>query len=104
VSLRSKICDVIHSRPGVTELEIARLVYGPAVDQGQVNRICRQLVEQGYVLRHGRGGPHDPYTYAWIATGPRLAAAGRLCCASATAAFHVRTCKSSRHQSDRRRL
>ena len=72
MSLRSKVCDVIHSRPGVTELEIARLVYGPGIDQGQVNRVCRQLVDDGHVLREGRGGPHDPFRYTWVGKMPEL--------------------------------
>lgn len=65
MSLRSKVCDLIHSRPGITEFEIATAIYGPGTDHGQVNRMCRQLVDEGYVVRSGRGGPYDPFTYNW---------------------------------------
>lgn len=65
MSLRSKVCDLIHSQPGITQLEIATTIYGPGTDQGQVNRMCRQLVDQGYVVRSGKGGPYDPFRYNW---------------------------------------
>lgn len=66
MSLRSKVCEIIHSRPGVTQLEIATLIYGSSADQGQVNRICRDLIRGGHVQRTGKGGPHDPFTYTWV--------------------------------------
>jgi hypothetical protein len=72
VSLRSKVCEIIHSTPGVTELEIARRIYGSGVDQGQVNRMCRQLVDEGCVVRAGKGGPHNPFTYSWAGKLPKL--------------------------------
>ena len=65
MSLRSKVCDLIHSRPGITQLEIATIIYGPGSDKGQVNRVCRQLVDAGHVARSGKGGPFDPFTYRW---------------------------------------
>ena len=66
VSLRSKVCEIIHAHPGVTQLEISRLIYGSIPDQGQVTRICRDLIREGHIDRAGKGGPHDPYTYTWI--------------------------------------
>jgi hypothetical protein len=72
VSLRSKVCDIIYARSGVTQLEIARAIYGSAVDQGQVTRICRRLVLEGHIHRAGRGGTHDPYRYSWVRVSRRL--------------------------------
>ena len=66
MTLRARICDVIHSRPGLTELELARVIYGPFAYQELVRAVCRQLLEDGYIVRRGRGGRHDPFTYKWV--------------------------------------
>jgi hypothetical protein len=31
--------------------------------QQRVNSTCRRLVEEGIIVRQGRGGPGDPFTY-----------------------------------------
>ena len=77
MSLRSKVCDLIHSRPGITELELATIIYGPGMDKGQVNRMCRQLVDEGLVMRAGKGGNFDPYKYRWSRLG-QARCAGRM--------------------------
>jgi len=59
----SRVIDVIRARPGLTELEIARAVYGKGAVQQQVNQVCRLLVKQGLVERRGAGGRADPYVY-----------------------------------------
>ena len=50
-------------RPGMTELEIAKALYGPAAVQQQVNQHCRALLRQGRIKRAGLGGQADPFTY-----------------------------------------
>jgi hypothetical protein len=68
VSMRGKICEIIYSRPGITQLEIAQSIYGPNAYQGLVKAICRQLLRDGYIARAGKGGARDPYTYTWACT------------------------------------
>ena len=58
-----RIVDIVRRRPGMTELEIVRALYGPAAKQQQVNADCRYLVESGALQRQGVGGPGDPFTY-----------------------------------------
>jgi len=49
----------------VTELDIAAMLFGQDKAYHQrVNSACRQLVQQGELVRHGKGGPTDPYTYS----------------------------------------
>jgi len=57
------VLNVVCSRPGVTELEIAKAMYGPNAVKQQVNAECRRLVKAGLVDRLGRGGQTDPFTY-----------------------------------------
>lgn len=66
MSMRARICDVIYSRPGITQLEIAQSIYGPLAYQGLVKAVCRQLLREGHVARSGKGGPRDPFTYTWV--------------------------------------
>jgi hypothetical protein len=58
-----RILDVIRRRPGLTELQIAKAMFGENAKQQDVNGDCRYLVEIGAVERGGVGGRHDPYTY-----------------------------------------
>lgn len=57
-----KILELVRHRPGMTELEIAKLIYGPAALQPQVNQVCRKLVAAGSLTRRG-AGRSDPFTY-----------------------------------------
>ena len=66
MSLRSRISDIIYSRPGLTSLDISEMIYGPGGDRFQVNRICRELVSEGLVSRLGNGTRYSPFTYAWM--------------------------------------
>jgi hypothetical protein len=59
----NRIIEVIRKRPGMTELEIAKVIYGPGAVQQQVNQRCRSLLKQGRVERSGTGGQTDPFTY-----------------------------------------
>jgi hypothetical protein len=69
LSLRSKICEIIHARPGVTNGQIARVIYGSVEAQSQIMRICRELLAEGRIHRVGSGSANNPYRYSW-ATSP----------------------------------
>jgi hypothetical protein len=58
-----QILELVSRRPGMTELEIAKAIHGPAALQQQVNQHCRALLKNGQVQRRGSGGAADPYTY-----------------------------------------
>lgn len=62
-NVRKRILDQIRKRPGMTELELAKFIYGPAAQQQQANTHCRALVAAGLVERRGGGGIGDPYVY-----------------------------------------
>jgi hypothetical protein len=60
--IRGKVLELIQRRPGMTELDIARAIHGPAAVQQQVNPVCRELVAAGLVERRGQGHS-DPFIY-----------------------------------------
>jgi hypothetical protein len=59
----ARIVELIRRRPGMTELEIAKAIYGPSALQPQVNQYCRKLVQGGHIERRGSGGHTDPFVY-----------------------------------------
>jgi hypothetical protein len=63
IDVARKIADLVERQPGLTELEIAKAIYGPSAVQQQVNQQCRVLVSAGKIERRGTGGPSDPFTY-----------------------------------------
>jgi hypothetical protein len=58
-----EILGLVRRRPGMTELEIAKKLYGPSALQPQVNPHCRKLLQQRLVERRGGGGINDPFVY-----------------------------------------
>ena len=49
----------------LTEEDIADMLFGQdKAYQQRVNADCRLLVQEGRLVRNGRGGPDDPYTYS----------------------------------------
>lgn len=62
-SLSGQILELVKRRPGMTELEIAKELFGGTAVQQNVNADCRLLVTLGLVERKGVGGRGDPYTY-----------------------------------------
>jgi hypothetical protein len=58
-----RVMDFVKGRPGMTELQIAKSIYGSSAIQQQVNADCRLLVERGQIERRGAGGPADPFIY-----------------------------------------
>ena len=61
--IAAKIVELVRKRPGMTELEIAKAIYGPNALQPQVNQHCRKLIQAGQIERLGSGGPGDPFAY-----------------------------------------
>ncbi len=59
--------DVMHEvrrKSGRTEDELAALIFGrDNAYQQRVNSACRRLVAEGKVVRQGKGGASDPFTY-----------------------------------------
>jgi hypothetical protein len=62
-NITSRVLDLVKQRSAMTELEIAKAIYGPSGVQQQVNPHCRALVKSGKIERRGSGGSSDPYTY-----------------------------------------
>ena len=62
VSRLDQIFAAIKQRPNMTELEIAEATLSNPYQQ-RVNPGCRRLVEEKRVVRHGKGGPTDPFRY-----------------------------------------
>lgn len=58
-----RVLELIKQKPGMTELELAKAMYGKNAVQQDVNPDCRALVKLRLVERHGVGGPGDPFTY-----------------------------------------
>jgi hypothetical protein len=51
-------------RLSLTEEDIADMLFGQNnTSQQRVNSACRQLVEERRLVRQGKGGANDPYTY-----------------------------------------
>jgi predicted transcriptional regulator len=61
--ISNRLLDLIERRPGMTELEMARELFGVNAVQQSVNSDCRLLVSLGLVERIDVGGSGDPYTY-----------------------------------------
>ena len=62
MGLADEIEKLVRRKPGLTEIDLARMLPGP-VYQHQVNSICRRLVAHGCLERQGKGGWGDPFTY-----------------------------------------
>lgn len=63
VDISNRLLDLIERRPGMTELEMARELFGASAVQQSINPDCRLLVNLGLVERIGVGGPGDPFTH-----------------------------------------
>jgi hypothetical protein len=59
--------DILHEvrrKAGRTEEELAALIFGrDNAYQQRVNSTCRRLIEEGKIVRRGKGGQVDPFTY-----------------------------------------
>jgi hypothetical protein len=63
MTVADDIYSLVVRRHGLTELEIARELFGGDGYQQQVNLPCRQLIDEGRIQRRGQGGPREPFTY-----------------------------------------
>ena len=63
MALADDIALLVSCRPGLTELALAKSLFGRMGYQQRVNSTCRHLFREGRVERHGTGGPGHPFTY-----------------------------------------
>jgi hypothetical protein len=66
LAVMSTVDDVLWlltRQPGLTEVEIARQLFGRDGYQQQVNSACRRLVKEYRIERRGSGRRGDPFTY-----------------------------------------
>jgi hypothetical protein len=63
MTVKSQVFNLIVSRSGLTEAEIAERLFGNAGYQQRVNPVCRELVREYRVERLGTGGPGEPFRY-----------------------------------------
>jgi hypothetical protein len=63
MALADDIDLLVSRRPGLTELALAKSLFGHMGYQQRVNSTCRHLFREGRVERHGTGGPGHPFTY-----------------------------------------
>jgi hypothetical protein len=57
MALADDIDLLVSRRPGLTELALAKSLFGRMGYQQWVNSTCRHLFREGRVERHGTGGP-----------------------------------------------
>jgi hypothetical protein len=63
MALADDIDLLVSRRPGLTELALAKSLFGHMGYQQRVNSTCRHLFREGRVERRGTGGPGHPFTY-----------------------------------------
>ena len=63
MALADHIDLLVSRRPGMTELALAKSLFGRVGYQQRVNSTCRRLFREGHLERHGTGGPGHPFTY-----------------------------------------
>lgn len=61
--MTEEVYEVVRDKSGLTEAQIARMIFGRDAYPQQVNRACRILVDTGRLERRGRGTSGYPYTY-----------------------------------------
>lgn len=63
-TLVEEVYHVVRDKSGLTEAQIARMIFRRNGYPQQVNPAYRQLVEAERVERHGSGTSWHPYTYS----------------------------------------
>ena len=61
MTLADDIDQLVLRRPGLTELALAKSLFGRMDYQQRVNLTCQHLFRDGNVERHGTGGPGHPF-------------------------------------------
>ena len=57
MALADHIDQLVSHRPGMTELALAKSLFGRVGYQQRVNSTCRRLFREGHLERNGTGGP-----------------------------------------------
>jgi hypothetical protein len=68
MALIDDVQHLVARRPGLTETQIAKALFGPAGYAQQVNGACRSLVRRGLIVRHGKGYS-EPFIYHSVDSG-----------------------------------
>ena len=63
MTIAEKIVRAVREQPGLTERQLADLLFGENAAIQRVNPTCRKLVAQGFLLRRGQGWSADPFRY-----------------------------------------
>ena len=63
MTLADDILSLVTRKPGLTEAEIAKHLFGRLGYQQRVNSTCRRLIREYRVERRGNGGPGHPFSY-----------------------------------------
>lgn len=63
MSVADDIEALVARRSDLTEAAMAEELFGSEGYQQRVNSTCRRLVKAGRLVRHGKGGASDPFTY-----------------------------------------
>jgi hypothetical protein len=63
MTLADDILSLVTRKPGLTEAEIAKHLFGRLGYQQRVNSTCRRLIRERCIERRGNGGPGHPFSY-----------------------------------------
>ena len=63
MTLADDILPLVTRKPGLTEAEIAKYLFGRLGYQQRVNSTCRGLIREHRIERRGNGGPGHPFSY-----------------------------------------
>lgn len=64
MTVADDIMSEVRRKSGLNEADLAALLFGRQNGyQQRVNSSCRRLVREGHLVREGKGGPADPFTY-----------------------------------------
>jgi hypothetical protein len=63
MTLADDVLSLVTRKPGLTEAEIAKHLFGRLGYQQRVNSTCRRLIHEYRIERRGNGGPGHPFNY-----------------------------------------
>ncbi len=63
MTMADEVEALITRRPGLTEEEIAKVLFGEAATQQKVCKACASLLKSRRIERSGKGGRTDPFRY-----------------------------------------
>lgn len=71
MTVADDILREVRAKPGLTTRAIAGLLFDNEAAIERVSPVCLRLVESGRLVRRGRGGSSDPFTY-YLPTHPSI--------------------------------